>query len=1523
NMSESSVSIDKIYVILAECASVTGEMRKNARWAQSGVASILGVSAAGQDEYDDKLAARLGLKYNSKNRTSEHPLMISFANLRTSLSTTSQSHSLKLDAIALLEPFLEVIKSQSTTAPITLTALASISKFFAYNIVTSDLTNLTVAIRELSHAITHCRFEATDQADEDSVILQILSLMDDLVCGEFSDGSKIGEFMCDESVCEILETCLSMACQLRRSDILRKVAETKMSKLTRVVVSRFYLRMTAPELGGLSVVDIKVCNSSSSTGFSSGQDGSDAVITEIGSSESADNLSTNSNTADTLASNSVPVNLVDAENSAAQFTQYALPTVREFLRVLISILAPNQSHQYTDSTRLLSLSLLTTAYEVAGIQISKHEPLLTLTTDVLSKHLLQMIRSDFNPAIIKSTLRLFSAFMGTMSEHLKIQQELLLTYLLSCLNPMAYFDQQDVNSGTSTPQKSSSDSQSNGGANASNISGLNSNIHNLHSHGNTMRRKDPVILESMVESLTLMARIPSFYAMLYSNYDCDLNRQDLCIQTLQFLCSAAGPESANWTTASVPPLCLESILFFLQNLVDRMGLVNEATETTQIRNLIELKDRKRIVVEGVAEFNKNPKKGVEMLIDSGAIESNSPADIVKFLRSSTILNKKLLGEYISKQQHIAILHLFIESFDFSNKRLDEALRDLLTTFRLPGESQMIERIVEKFSAVYCQQNGEESGNDHPDISNADAAFVLSYSVIMLNTDLHNPKIKNHMTLESYKNNLKRCNDNKDFAEDYLKDMYDTIKNHEIVMPGERDDEEGFEYFWKATETDNTSHNDYLKDEIALAPFDKYIFDHAWEYILSSLTKIFSSATEDLVFSRVIAGFDQLTMLAINYSTADILDQIFQSLASLSLIGDKAIFNPALVPLDNVEIDLGKKEGKIIVSDLSVGVGSEVGKQLATVVLFRIARFINHSNQEKVRINQGWEVIVVSLLNLYLNNLIGEPKALLKEDATAHHALVKLAHLPDIKTLAPQKVPAKDTPSLFSTLSSFLTSSSSSSVNSRTEVANGIRYADQIPTDEEIEATLCAIDCVNNCAINEVLDGWYGLSGKQLEMLVDRIILLARDLVSQQQQQLQSLIKDKNMVQVNSKNTDGLNLSDNTAAIFFIMELIITLAIKDAGEIKVKNQVIEFLKTIISYETEDGAAILSYLARTLKQQREQESLDNQTNELLKTSLVISLASLADEDAPMCHAVLQSSFYWQILMELVLTPSVSSKVFQFVEGIILGTPKELNENNFQDVILVLEAIAKSNEVVINGDNGSNLHRSSVDGEVLEKCVKAVHGINAIYTLLSPSVVTFDAIWIPYSQTLTTLILSSKSLVRTQSLLYLQQSLLSSQLQNIVGFQWRTVFERVLFPCVENMLKPEIWQTGGKGMDGIRTKVAEILCKVFLQYIINGVNYSDVMSLWKTVLVTLDRLVTSGQTVGKENVIESLKNLLLIMNSSAFLVEPKAIKGNSDADSDDNSELKSDMWNSTWLIIDGFVPGLREELFPDSQSPHRVSG
>ena len=61
-----------------------------------------------------------------------------------------------------------------------------------------------------------------------------------------------------------------------------------------------------------------------------------------------------------------------------------------------------------------------------------------------------------------------------------------------------------------------------------------------------------------------------------------------------------------------------------------------------------------------------------------------------------------------------------------------------------GEAQKIERIMEKFAERYCRDNPGS-------FRTADGAYVLSFALIMLNTDAHNPQADKKLSQSDFIN----------------------------------------------------------------------------------------------------------------------------------------------------------------------------------------------------------------------------------------------------------------------------------------------------------------------------------------------------------------------------------------------------------------------------------------------------------------------------------------------------------------------------------------------------------------------------------------------------------------------------------------------------------------------------------------------------------------------------------------------------------------------------------------------------
>ncbi|KAF2456126.1 hypothetical protein BDY21DRAFT_364861 [Lineolata rhizophorae] len=195
-----------------------------------------------------------------------------------------------------------------------------------------------------------------------------------------------------------------------------------------------------------------------------------------------------------------------------------------------------------------------------------------------------------------------------------------------------------------------------------------------------------------------------------------------------------------------------------------------------------VKQRKTAMSDAVKTFNYKWKRGIKVLLKEGFIRSEDPTDVARFFLGNDQINKAALGEFLGEgnPENVAIMHAFVDGMDFTKMRFVDALRRFLQSFRLPGEAQKIDRFMLKFAERYMFNNPNA-------FANADTAYVLAYSVIMLNTDLHSAKLKGaRMTPEDFIKNNRGINDKADLPDDYLKGIYEDIQQNEIVLETERE-----------------------------------------------------------------------------------------------------------------------------------------------------------------------------------------------------------------------------------------------------------------------------------------------------------------------------------------------------------------------------------------------------------------------------------------------------------------------------------------------------------------------------------------------------------------------------------------------------------------------------------------------------------------------------------------------------------------------------------------------------------------
>jgi golgi-specific brefeldin A-resistance guanine nucleotide exchange factor 1 len=209
-----------------------------------------------------------------------------------------------------------------------------------------------------------------------------------------------------------------------------------------------------------------------------------------------------------------------------------LPSILELLRVLINVLDPNDQ-QHTDSTRLVALGILNTAFEVSGSRLSDFVSLEALVLDTGCKFLFQLARSD-NTSVLHLALRTISTVLSTLRKHLKLQQELFLAFTIDRLAPPNPNKALSNKKGSISPRPGTPVTQS----------PLPVDIEPESEKGSAT---PPRLLVSpargetrdlVLESLSQVTSHPSFMVDLYTNYDCDINCENLFERLIEFLTKA-------------------------------------------------------------------------------------------------------------------------------------------------------------------------------------------------------------------------------------------------------------------------------------------------------------------------------------------------------------------------------------------------------------------------------------------------------------------------------------------------------------------------------------------------------------------------------------------------------------------------------------------------------------------------------------------------------------------------------------------------------------------------------------------------------------------------------------------------------------------------------------------------------------------------------------------------------------------------------------------------------------------------
>nr|XP_036230801.1 Golgi-specific brefeldin A-resistance guanine nucleotide exchange factor 1 isoform X2 [Bactrocera oleae] len=743
-------------------------------------------------------------------------------------------------------------------------------------------------------------------------------------------------------------------------------------------------------------------------------------------------------------------NSLDGSEGAASLLPYGLPCIQELFRFLILLCNPLDK-QNTDTMIHMGLSLLTVAFKVGADNIGKYDTLLELVKDDLCRNLFALMNSE-RLTIFAADLQLCFLLFESLRGHLKFQLEAYLKKLSEIV----------ASDSPKTPYE--------------------------------MR-------ELALDNLLQLWRIPGFVSELYINYDCDLYCTDLFEGLVNLLSKyTLSATNAVYSTHIISLDTLSSVIENIEQNCIASKLVNNengstgaSTVTTTGRHsrhnseleaiiidgnnednksvveniskfinsssrlrlgaggianagltreyLTNVKQKKRVLSQGTELFNQRPDKGIQYLQEHGILSAQlDPMQVALFLRENPGLDKKMIGEYISKKKNVdsKILMNFVDSFDFAGLRVDQALRLYLETFRLPGEAPLIFLVLEHFADHWHKQNNAP-------FANTDAAFSLAYAIIMLNMDQHNSNAKRlnvPMTQEDFLKNLRGLNGGVDFDQEMLSNVFNAIKNEEIVMPAEQTGLVRENYLWKVLLRRGVGPDSVYK-YVQDAAYDLEVFNLLWGASLSALSFMFDKSSES-GYQRILSGFTKCAGIAAHYNLHANFDALILTLCKFTTLSN--LSQPEATTVANNELTQ------------SVGFGFNAKAQAAMRTVFALV----HDYGDCLR--EGWKHILELFLQLFRLKLL--PKSLIEvEDFCEESGKTQLKL---------EKPSQKQEAGLFSSLYSYLSS-------------EGQRE----PTYEEQEFIKLGKKCIKECQLDQMIQESKFVQLESLQELLRNILALIK------------------------------------------------------------------------------------------------------------------------------------------------------------------------------------------------------------------------------------------------------------------------------------------------------------------------------------------------------------------------------------------------------------------------------------------------
>ncbi|KAL8136010.1 ARF guanine-nucleotide exchange factor GNOM-like isoform X1 [Apium graveolens] len=1378
--------------------------------------------------------ARWGSRYTSGDDQLEHSLIQSLKALRRKIFSW-QHEWYTINPIVYLQPFLDVIRSDETGAPITGVALSSLYKILSLDVLDLNTVNVEDAMHLVIDAVTSCRFEVTDPASEEVVLMKILQVL--MACMK----SKASVMLSNQHVCTIVNTCFRVVHQAgTKGELLQRIARHGMHELVRCIFS--HLRDvdntdTSLVKGGTSTLqEVGGLHGDYSTG--SRQSENDNGTSEYNPQASSGSFASNASTGAISENIVAPGNGKDSDpyDFHLMTEPYGIPCMVEIFQFLCSLLdvvehmgmGPKANTiAFDEDVPLFALGLINAAIELGGSSICRHPRLLGLVQDKLFCYLMQFGLS-MSPLILSMVCSIVLNLYQNLRTELKLQLEAFFSCVILRLAQSRY--------GASYQQQ-----------------------------------------EVAMEALVDFCRQKAFMVEMYANLDCDITCSNVFEDIANLLCRSAFP--VNCPLSAMHILALDGLIAVIQGMAERIGNMSAGSEPSSV-HLEEYtpfwmvkcdnyndpdhwvpfvrrrKYIKRRLMIGADHFNRDPKKGLEFLQGTHLLPDKlDPQSVACFFRYTAGLDKNLVGDFLGNHDEfcVQVLHEFAWTFDFQDMNLDTALRLFLETFRLPGESQKIQRVLEAFSERYYEQSPLI-------LANKDAALLLSYSIIMLNTDQHNVQVKKKMTEEDFIRNNRHINGGNDLPRDFLIELYHSICKNEIRTTPEQG--AGF------PEMTPSRWIDLMNKAKKTAPFiisdskahlDRDMFAIMSGPTIAAISVVFDHAELEDVYQTCIDGFLAVAKISACHHLEDVLDDLVVSLCKFT-----TLLNPSFA------------------EEPVLAFGDDSKARMATITVFTIA------NRYGDFIRAGWRNILDCILKLHKLGLLPARVASDAADDSEHTA--EPGHgKPPTSSLSSAHMQSVGTPRR----SSGLMGRFSQLLSLDTEEPR------LQPTEQQLAAHQRTLQTIQKCHIDSIFT-----ESKFLQS--DSLLHLARALIW-----------------AAGRPQKGNSSPEDEDTAVFCLELLIAITLNNRDRIVLLWQgVYEHISNIVQSTVMPCALVEKAVFGLLRIcQRLLPYKENLADELLRSlQLVLKLdARVADA---YCEQITQevnrlvkanathirSPMGWRTITSLLSFtarhPEASEAGFDALV-FIMSEGAHLVPANY---VLCVDAARQFAESRVGQVDRSVLALDLMAGSVSCLARWAQEAKDAMGEEAIKASQDIGEMWLRLVQGLRKVCLDQREEVRNRALLSLRMCLTGVDEVNLPYGLWLQCFDMVIFTVLDDLL--EIAQGHSqkdyRNMEGTLIHALKLLSKVFLQLLHDLSQLTTFCKLWLGVLSRMEKYLkvkVRGKKSEKlqELVPELLKNTLVVMKTKGVLVQRSALGGDS-------------LWELTWLHVNNIAPALQSEVFSE---------